>query len=91
MVHAADSTGQTTISIDGMHCAGCAKSVAKKLRSVKAVATAEVDVKTGKATVVAAKGQVPSPRLLWEAVEAAGYKPTALTGPAGTFQTKPKS
>jgi len=90
-VQAADPVGQTIITIEGMHCAGCAKSVANKLRAVKAVATVEVDAKTGKATVVASKAQTPSPKLLWEAVETAGYKPTTLSGPAGTFQTKPKS
>ncbi|MEX2286229.1 MAG: heavy metal-associated domain-containing protein [Planctomycetaceae bacterium] len=82
---------ETVISIEGMHCAGCAKKVATKLQAVKRVASAKVDAKTGIATVVPAKTQTVSPKSLWEAVEAAGYKPTKLAGPGGTFTKKPKS
>jgi len=88
---AADSKTETFITIEGMHCAGCAKKVARKLEAVKRVASVKVDAKTGIATVVPAKTKTVSPKSLWEAVEAASYKPTKLTGPSGTFTKKPKS
>jgi len=88
---AADSKAETVITIEGMHCAGCAKKVARKLEAVKHVASVKVDAKTGLATVIPATKETVSPKLLWEAVETAGYKPTKLAGPSGTFTKKPKS
>ena len=82
---------ETVLTIDGMHCAGCAKKVSRKLEAIKPVASAKVDAATGKAIVAPTKGKKVSPKLLWEAVEAAGYKPTKLQGPSGTFTKKPKS
>lgn len=88
---AADFKTETVITIDGMHCEGCAKNVTKKLEAVKNVASAKIDVNLGKATVVPANDKTVSARLLWEAVEAADFKPTKLQGPSGTFTKKPKS
>lgn len=80
----------TTITISDLHCEACAKKVAKKLASVKNVASASVDVKSTKATVKPKEDASASPKSLWEAVEAAGYTPTKLEGPDGTFTEKPK-
>lgn len=88
---AADSKTETVITVDGMHCEGCAKKVAKKLEAVKDVASAKVDVKSNKATVAPSKDRSVSAKALWEAVETAGYTPTKLEGPSGTFTKKPKS
>lgn len=88
---AADSKTETVITIDGMHCENCAKKVTKKLEGVKDVASAKVDVKSSKATVAPAKDKSVSAKALWEAIETAGYTPTKLEGPAGTFTKKPKS
>jgi len=85
------STGDTTITINGMHCAGCAKKVAQKLKAVSNVGDAKVDAETALATVSPKKGKSPSARALWEAIETAGYKPTKLEGPDGTFTSKPKT
>lgn len=81
----------TTISVEGMHCSGCASKVAGNLQKVAGVNKAEVDAAKAVAFVSAKPDAVPSPRALWEAVEKAGYKPTKLVGPAGTFTAKPKS
>ncbi|MDX1962015.1 MAG: heavy metal-associated domain-containing protein [Pirellulales bacterium] len=81
----------TVITVDGMHCVSCAKKVAEKLEKIDHVAKAAVDVKTGEATVTPKEKETPSAKLLWEAVERAGYKPTKLVGPSGTFTEKPKS
>jgi copper chaperone CopZ len=80
-----------TISIQGMHCAGCAGKVKRNLQGVAGVASAQADAKAASATVVAQQGASPSAKALWEAVERAGYKPVKLVTPAGTFTSKPKS
>ena len=78
------------IAVDGMSCAGCAKTVGKAVSAVEGVESAVADVKTKTLTVVAKKGATPSPRAMWEAVEKAGYKPTRIEGAAGTFEKKPE-
>lgn len=88
---AADSKTETVVTIDGMHCEGCAKKVAKTLEAVKDVASVKIDVKSGKAVVAPAKDKIVSAKALWEAVETASYTPTKLDGPSGTFTKKPKS
>ena len=90
LVQAADPPA-TTISVQGMHCAACASKVAGNLQAVTGVNKAQVDAEKAVAVVTAKANTAPSPRALWEAVEKAGYKPTKLVGPAGTFTTKPKS
>ena len=89
-LHAADPPA-TTISVQGMHCAGCASKVAGNLQAVAGVNKAQVDAGKAVAIVSAKPNAAPSPRALWEAVEKSGYKPTKLVGPAGTFTAKPKS
>ena len=89
IVEGANKPTDTLISIKGMHCAGCAKKVAKKLEAVPNVKSASVDAEKGSALVVTTDGKELSPKAIWEAVESAGYKPTELTGPAGSFKAKP--
>ena len=79
----------TTITVEGLHCMGCAKKVANQLAGVPGVAKVQVNMATASFSV-SAKGKNPSPRLLWEAVERAGYKPVELAGPDGTFAAKPR-
>ena len=80
----------TTITIAGMHCGTCAKKVTNKLQALPNVMSAKVDVQTSLASVTPQKDKNLSPRMLWESVEAAGYQPTKIDGPSGTFTTKPK-
>jgi Cu+-exporting ATPase len=87
----AKSTTDTTITINGMHCEGCAKKIARKLKAVSNVAEVKIDVKNSLAAVSPQKGKSASARALWEAVESAGYEATKLQGPAGTFTSKPKT
>lgn len=79
-----------SIAVEGMHCAGCAKKVASRLKSVSGVADAQVNVETGTAAVTPKSKAMLSPRALWVAVENAGYTPTKLSGPSGTFTKKPE-
>ena len=85
----ADSIGETVVSINGMHCSACAKKFTNKLKIVSNVKTANVDVEKGTAVIGALDGQQLSPKAVWEAIETAGYKPTELKGPGGTFKSKP--
>lgn len=81
----------TTITIEGMHCMGCAKKIAARLYEVPGVATVQANVPASAVTIGAKPETTPSPRALWEAVERSGYKPTRLEGPGGTFAAKPQS
>ncbi len=87
---AAEVSSASVITIGGLHCEGCAKKVASKLEAVKAVASARVDVKLGRAVVTPVKDAAISPRALWEAVESSGYRPIRVDGPSGVFIQKPK-
>ena len=82
---------QTTISVTGMHCVACASKVAGNLKAIGGVQGAEVSAEKSVAVVTAKANAALSPRALWEAVEKAGYKPTKIVGPSGTFTSKPKS
>ena len=86
----AAENANTSIAIEGMHCAGCAKKVASRLKSVGGVADAQVNVETGTAAVTPKAKSMLSPRALWDAIENAGYTPTKLSGPSGTFTKKPE-
>jgi copper chaperone CopZ len=81
---------RTHILVKDMHCADCAKKVARKLYAVKGVKGVRAVVKTNTATVTPEKGKQPSPLAMWEAVEEAGFIPVRLAGPAGEFKEKPK-
>lgn len=78
-----------TVSVDGMTCAGCAKTVTKAISAVEGVESVVIDLKAKTATVMPKAGKSPSAKELWEAVEKAEYKPTKLDGPAGSFDKKP--
>ena len=79
----------TTITVNDMHCATCAKKIAAKLYVVAGVLEVRADVKKDTAYVVPQKQKSPSPRAMWEAVESAGFKPLKMHGPAGYFVKKP--
>ena len=79
------------IYVDDMHCKNCAKKIARKLYAVPGVVAVHADVKKNVALVTPQKGKDPSLRALWEAVEAAKFKPVKLVVPGGAFESKPSS
>ena len=89
-VRAADAV-PTTITVEDMHCMGCAKKIAAQLYKVPGVAAIKADVPSSRLVVQSKPQQNPSPKAMWEAVEQAGYKPAKLEGAAGTFTAKPQS
>ncbi len=81
----------TTITVEDMHCAGCAKRIAARLQQVPGVAEVKADVPASRLTVAPKPQQAPAPKALWEAIEKAGYRPARLEGPSGTFTARPQS
>jgi Cu+-exporting ATPase len=87
---AASPVAYTTIQVHDMHCQDCAKKIARKLYAVPGVVEVRADVQKNIAYVVPQQGKSLPPRQLWEAVEASGFKVARLSGPSGTFATKPR-
>jgi len=85
------TTVETTITIEGMHCQGCAKKVASRLKAVAGVQEVRIDAESGLAVVVPLADATVSPRALWEAVQKSRYSPVRLEGPSGTFTRKPRT
>ena len=73
-----------------MHCASCAKQIAGKLYAVPGVVKVSTDVKKGVAVIVPQPTKNPSPKAIWEAVEAATFEPVRIASPLGTFTEKPR-
>ncbi|MCS7187913.1 MAG: heavy metal-associated domain-containing protein, partial [Armatimonadota bacterium] len=66
-----------SLTVEGMHCAACAETVAKALKSVKGVKSAEVNFATERALVEL--DDSADLRKLVAAVENAGYKLSTQT------------
>lgn len=81
---------QTTITVPDMHCRGCLKKVADKLYAVPGVGAVQASLESHTLVVTPRPQAAISPRLLWEAVEAAGKRPTRLVGPHGSFAARPR-
>lgn len=81
----------TTITIPDMHCMGCAKKMANQLYQVPGVAKVQANVEATTMIVTPKAQQTFSARAIWEAIEKAGYKPSKIEGPSGTFKEKPKA
>ncbi|GEO15033.1 heavy metal translocating P-type ATPase [Microvirga aerophila] len=62
------------IPIEGMSCASCVARVEKAIRSVEGVASANVNLATGRATVALAQPGA-APEAVDEAIRRAGYEP----------------
>jgi copper chaperone CopZ len=78
----------TTIQVSDMHCANCAKKIARKLYAIPGVVEVKTDLKQHTALVIPQKNRQLDPLALWKAVEAAGFEPVRLAGPAGEFKTR---
>lgn len=83
--------GETAIYVGDMHCAGCAKKIARKLYAVKGVVKVRTDLKADVAVVTPQKKKKLDPDALWLAAEAAGFPAVKLVGPSGTFIPDPET
>jgi copper chaperone CopZ len=86
---AATTPVATRITLPDMECESCAAKLVKKLTAVAGVAKVEADVKAQTLTVTPKGAETPSPKALWETCAAAGYDPSKLEGPGGTFTARP--
>lgn len=80
----------TTVYIKDMHCETCAKKIAGKLYTVAGVVKVHTNYKKGTAIITPQRAKNPSPKALWEAVEAANFVPVKIAGPLGTYTKKPR-
>ncbi|MGH7126971.1 MAG: heavy-metal-associated domain-containing protein [Planctomycetaceae bacterium] len=87
-LEAAEST-KTVITVGEM-CGGCVKRITAKLEPMPGIADVRCDIETKRVFVTPEKDVALSPRGLWEAMESIGKTPKRLTGPSGTFTSKPK-
>lgn len=79
------------ITIDDMHCAGCAKKISSRLFKLKGVVKVRTDLKANLAVITPqAKKQVDT-KAAWEAIQKAGFQPTKLVGPQGTYVAHEKT
>lgn len=83
------ATKNTVITVSEM-CGGCVKRITAKLEKMEDIHDIKCDVKAKTVAVVPEKDKTLSPRALWEAMDEIGKTPTKLTGPSGTFTSKPK-
>ncbi len=65
---------ETVLEIRGMTCMNCVRHVVKALEGVDGVASADVDLDAGRATVRSASGAAVEASSLIDAVREAGYE-----------------
>ena len=70
----------TWIFVEDMHCANCAKKIARNVQT---------SLSKNFAVVTPQAGKTLSPRALWNAVESAKFEPVKLQGPDGVYTAKP--
>jgi copper chaperone CopZ len=83
--------GEIAIYVGNMHCPNCAKKIAGKLYRVKGVVKVRTDVKQSLAIVTPQAKKIVDSKAAWAAVRSAGFKPTKLIGPQGTFVANAKT
>jgi copper chaperone CopZ len=80
----------TAVFVKDMHCQTCAKKIAVKLYGVPGVVKVSTNVKKGVAVIVPQASKHPSPKAIWEAVEAAKFEPVRIASPLGNYTEKPQ-
>jgi copper chaperone CopZ len=82
---------EVAIYVSDMHCAGCAKKIAGKLYRVKGVVKVRTNLKQNLAVVTPQPKKQVDAKAAWVAVQKAGFKPTKMIGPEGTFVADEKT
>jgi len=73
------STQSATIQVDGLSCPFCAYGLEKHLKKVNGVKGVEINMKSGKATVILKSGMQVDDAALTEAVKKAGFTARGIT------------
>lgn len=76
---------ETIIFVEDIHCASCAKKVSSRLFRIKGVMRVRTNVKYDAAVVTPQAKKPLDAAAAWAALQQAGYQPTRLIGPEGTF------
>ncbi|MBX3424811.1 MAG: heavy-metal-associated domain-containing protein [Pirellulales bacterium] len=76
---------ETAIYVSNMHCKTCARKISSKLFAIKGVKQVRTNVKDNLAIVQTEPKKPLDPLAAWGAVQQAGFKPTKLIGPGGTY------
>jgi copper chaperone CopZ len=76
---------ETAIFVEDMHCPTCAKKVTSRLIRLKGVTRVRTNVKLDVAIVTPQAKKQLDAAVAWAALQAAGYQPTRLVGPQGTY------
>jgi copper chaperone CopZ len=76
---------ETVIFVEDLHCATCAKKVTSRLFKQKGVQRVRTSIALDAAVVTPQAKKTLDTTAAWAALQAAGYQPTRLVGPAGTF------
>ena len=80
IIFAEDVTNQkATIQVDGLSCPFCAYGLEKNLKKVKGIASVDIDMKTGQATVIIKSDMQVDDQALHQAVKKAGFTARAIT------------
>jgi copper chaperone CopZ len=87
---ATEPSRDTIMTVKEM-CGGCVKKITKRLDEVEGINDVRCDTKKKTVTVRPKDGFVLDPRRLWEVMDEIGKEPIKLTGPGGTFTSKPNS
>ena len=83
--------GQSAVFVKNMHCAGCARKIARKLYGVKGVVKVQTNVKANRTIVTPQAKKKVSATAIWSAVKKAGFPPTKLVNSDGTYLPHPKT
>ena len=67
------------VQVQGMSCPFCVYGVQKSLRKLPGVASAQVDLKSGHASVIMLPGQEPDVEAIRKAILDAGFTPKDVT------------
>ncbi len=74
IIFAEDVTKQkASIQVDGLSCPFCAYGLEKNLKKVKGIESVDIDMKTGKATVIIKSDRQVDDQALRQAVKKAGF------------------
>lgn len=82
---------ETAIYVGDMHCSNCAKKISGKLFRVKGVMKVRTNLKQHVAIITPQAKKEIDVKAAWKAVQGAGFEPTKMTGPAGTFVADEKT